>query len=632
MRVKAHLAVLAAVALAGALVASPAAGKGPLRLVEAGGVEFPERAFVLSFAEKTRLTKERLTVRENGVIVPDFSLTPAGEGKGRSAGVVLVIDASESMAGSPIANAMAAARAFAGQRKPSQQLAVLAYNADTQTVLPFTTDQGEIDQALSRTPEIAYYTRMYEAIDRAISLIKSAKLSPGSIVLLSDGQEVGSFSSPDDAIAKAKDARIRIFSVGLRSRFYDAGTLNALAARTGGRYREASSPKALTAIFAELGSQLAREYILRYESKAGPNRTVRVAVRVRGAQGLAVSGYKTPRTGRWSGSGPYRQSVLSQILQSPLTMLVVALIIAGLLAFTVFSILVPRRRTLRARMAEFVSMRTPRTDAQEAAGRVGSRVLVGAERSLESTRWWARFKETLELAEIRMSALRIALWTVAATLLAMWLPVLLFGYAPLAIVGLAVPFVVRSQILRKLERRRKAFAEQLPDNLQVLASALRAGHSFVGALSVVVDDADEPSRTEFRRVVADEQLGVPLEDSIRAVVKRMDNEDLEQVALVASLQRQTGGNMAEVLERVTETIRERFELRRMIQTLTAQGRMSRWVLTALPVGLLLAISTINPGYVQPLFESTGGRFALFLAAAMVTAGSLLIKRIVNIKV
>jgi tight adherence protein B len=231
-----------------------------------------------------------------------------------------------------------------------------------------------------------------------------------------------------------------------------------------------------------------------------------------------------------------------------------------------------------------------------------------------------------------MSALRIALWTVAATLLAMWLPVLLFGYAPFAIVGLAVPFVVRSQILRKLERRRKAFAEQLPDNLQVLASALRAGHSFVGALSVVVDDADEPSRTEFRRVVADEQLGVPLEDSIRAVVKRMDNEDLEQVALVASLQRQTGGNMAEVLERVTETIRERFELRRMIQTLTAQGRMSRWVLTALPVGLLLAISTINPGYVQPLFESTGGRFALFLAAAMVTAGSLLIKRIVNIKV
>jgi tight adherence protein B len=631
MRVKAHLAVLAAMAVAGALVASPAAAKGPLRLVEAGGVEFPERAFVLSLADKARLTEERLTVRENGAIVRDFSLTPAGEGKGRSAGVVLVIDASESMAGSPIANAMAAARAFAGQRKPSQQLAVLAYNADTQTVLPFTTDQGEIDQALGRTPEIAYYTRMYEAIDRAISLIKAAKLSPGSIVLLSDGQEVGSLSSPDDAIAKAKEARIRIFSVGLRSRFYDAGTLNALATRTGGRYREASSPKALTAIFAELGSQLAREYILRYESQVAPNRRVRVAVRVTGLPGLAVSGYTTPRTAR-SASGPYHPTVVGRILQSPLTMLVVTLIIAGLLAFTVFSILVPRRRTLRGRMAEFVTIRAPSAAGDEGQGRLGSRVLVGAERSLEATKWWGRFKETLELADIRMSAFRIAQWTLVATVAVMWLVVLVAGSVIFAVLGLVVPLVVRSLIFRKLERKRKLFAEQLPDNLQVLASALRAGHSFVGALSVVVDDADEPSRTEFRRVVADEQLGVPLEGAIRAVVRRMANEDLEQVALVAALQRQTGGNMAEVLERVTETIRERFELRRMIQTLTAQGRMSRWVLTALPVGLLLAISAINPGYVQPLFESTGGRFALFLAAAMVTAGSLLIKRIVNIKV
>jgi tight adherence protein B len=631
MRAKAQLAVFAAMAAVGALIASPAAAKGPLRLVEAGGVEFPERAFVLSLPEKIRLTNDRLTVRENGLMVRDFSLTPAGDGKGRSAGVVLVIDASESMAGSPIRNAMAAARAFAAQRRPSQQLAVLAYNADTETVLPFTSDQGEIDQALGRTPKIAYYTRMYEAIDRAISLIKDAKLSPGSIVLLSDGQEVGSFSSPDDAIAKAREARIRIFSVGLRSRFYDAGTLNALATRTGGRYREASSPEALSAIFAELGSQLAREYILRYESAAAPGQRVRVAVRIKGVQGLAVSGYSTSRTGR-TPPGPFHASALDRVLQSPLTMIVIALMISGLLAFTVFSLLVPRRGTLRARMAEFVTIRAPSAASDEGHGRLGSRVLVGAERSLEATKWWGRFKETLELAEIRTSAFKIALWTLAATFAVMWVLVLVAGSVIFAAIGLVVPLIVRSLIFRKLERKRKLFAEQLPDNLQVLASALRAGHSFVGALSVVVDDADEPSRTEFRRVVADEQLGVLLEEAIRAVVKRMANEDLEQVALVAALQRQTGGNMAEVLERVTETIRERFELRRMVQTLTAQGRMSRWVLTALPIGLLLAISVVNPTYIQPLFGSSGGRFALLLAGAMIVAGSLLIKRIVNIKV
>src|SRR4029453_3053450 len=108
-----------------------------------------------------------------------------------------------------------------------------------------------------------------------------------------------------------------------------------------------------------------------------------------------------------------------------------------------------------------------------------------------------------------------------------------------------------------------------------------------------------PSKGEFRRVVADEQLGVPLEDAIRSIVTRMDNEDLEQVALVAALQGRTGEKRAEVFERVTETIRERFELRRLVQTLTAQGRMSRWIVTALPVGLLPPFSFLNPRYITP---------------------------------
>jgi tight adherence protein B len=631
MRTRGHLAVLTLVLALGAWLAGAASANGAIRLVEAGGVEFPERAFVLSLPEKTRLTEEALTLRENGVVVPDFSLTPVGAGEGPASGVVLLIDASESMAGSPIRNAMAAARAFAAQRRPSQLLAVLAYNADTETVLPFTTDQGEIDRALNGTPRIAYFTRMYEAIDRAISLVKEQNVSPGSIVLLSDGQEVGSLSSPDAAIAKARAAHIRVFSVGLRSRYYEAKTLNALATRTGGRYREASSPEALKAIFSELGSQLAREYLLRYESTAVAGQRVRVAIRIEGVPGLAVSGYNTPSV-VGDASDPYRPSLAGRIVQSPLTMLIVTLATAALVAFALFALLRPRRRTLRSRLAEFVSIRPTTNEGEDGSGRIASRVLVGAERSLETTRWWPRFKETLELAEIRMPPVHIVLWTVVGTLVLMWLLAAVGGSPVFALAGLAVPFVVRGLILRKLARRRKLFSEQLPDNLQVLASALRAGHSFVGALSVVIDDADEPSKSEFRRIVADEQLGVPLEDAIRSVVKRMDNEDLEQVALVAALQRQTGGNMAEVLERVTETIRERFELRRMVRTLTAQGRMSRWVVSALPVVLLLVISFLNPTYVKPLFTTTAGHVLLAFAAVLVVSGSLVIKRIVDIKV
>jgi tight adherence protein B len=112
----------------------------------------------------------------------------------------------------------------------------------------------------------------------------------------------------------------------------------------------------------------------------------------------------------------------------------------------------------------------------------------------------------------------------------------------------------------------------------------------------------------------------------------MENRDLEQVMLVASLQRETGGNTAEVLDRVADTVRERSELRRLIRTLTAQGRMSRWVVTALPVVLAGAISAISPTYLTPLFHTTAGHAMIVLAVVLLVMGSLVIKKIVTIEV
>ena len=628
-RVGAALAALVIAAVAWGVPAASA--REQLRLVEVGRANFPERAFVLTLGTKRPLTAGDIRVRENGERVSKVSLLPAGSAGAGDSGVVLALDASRSMRGEAIQDAVGAARAFAERRPPNQHIGIVAFNRRTSVLLPLTTDDDAIAKALAKPPPLAAGTHLYDGVDSALAMFEQSDVSVATIIVLSDGADTGSKTSAAAVAAEARKARIRVFAVGVRSPQFMSAPLRRLGSGTSGAYAEANSTGDLARVYEQLGTQLASEYILRYRSSARPNERVRVAVRVKGVNGLAVSGYTVPATSSEPG-GPYHSSALNRVLQSPLTMIVVALMIAGLFAFTVFSLVRPRRRTLRARMAEFVSLHTPRTESGDADGRITSRVLVGAERSLDKTRWWGRFKETLELAEIRTPAVRILLWTVAATLLCMWLLVVITGSIIFAVFGLGVPFVSRSMIFRKLERRRKAFAEQLPDNLQVLASALRAGHSFVGAMSVVIDDADEPSKTEFGRVVADEQLGVPLEDAIRGVVKRMDNEDLEQVALVAALQRQTGGNMAEVLERVTETIRERFELRRMVKTLTAQGRMTRWIVSALPVTLLIAISIINPQYTKPLFTSTGGRLALMVAAVMVVTGSLVIKKIVNIKV
>src|SRR5205814_5904126 len=243
-----------------------------------------------------------------------------------------------------------------------------------------------------------------------------------------------------------------------------------------------------------------------------------------------------------------------------------------------------RRGTLPKRMAEFVSIPKPPEEERPTAV-LTDRVEEGTERLLRRTQWWGRFLDELELAGITWSPRRIVLFTFIGTFFFIWFLSLVTHSTLVALIGLGIPFAVRGVIRRRVTRKRQLFSEQLPDNLQVLASALRAGHSFIGALSVVVEDAPEPSRSEFRRVIADEQLGVSLEDALHVVVERMDNRDLEQVALVAAVQRSSGGNTAEVLDRVVETIRERFELRRMVRTLTAQGRMSRWVVSALPVFL-----------------------------------------------
>jgi tight adherence protein B len=280
-------------------------------------------------------------------------------------------------------------------------------------------------------------------------------------------------------------------------------------------------------------------------------------------------------------------------------------------------------------MSEFVSLALP---GSEDSKKTKESALARAEKPLEGAPWWIRFNEELEIAGIETRAAHLLIGTAVATLFAMWIVATISGSLLLGTVGLFVPFLVRGSVKRKLERKRRLFADQLPDNLQVLASALRAGHSLVGALSVVVEDCPEPSRSEFRRIISDEQLGIALDTAFMTVAQRMDNRDLEQVALVAALQRETGGNTAEVLDRVAETVRSRFELRRLVRTLTTQGRMSRWVVSLLPVGLLVLITAINPSYMEPLYTHPLGRILLAFAAVMVVAGSLVIKRIIDIKV
>lgn len=620
---------LVAAVTAALLPGAASAAAGRVTVVPTNAARFPDRSYVVRLPGSRSLTSSSVVVTENGRRVSGVSLLPADAARPGQFGAVLVIDASESMRGHAIAAAVAAGRAFVAERNPNESVAVVAFNRSAWAVQPFTTDQAKLVAALSRAPALATGTHIYDGVALAVRLIEQARIASGSVVVLSDGADTGSTTSAAATVAAARAHRVRLFTVGLRAHQFRPGPLRALARGTDGRFAEASSPDVLERIYAELSAQFASEYMLRYRSLAGPKQHVDVSIRVRGFP-AATSDYTTPPLG--VGNAPvFHRPVAVTFWLSQLSTVATMVLVAGLAA-TAFALLVrPRRRSLRKRMAEFVSLPVEeRGDQQKTL--LADRVLDGAERSLERARWWGRFKEDLELAEVQIPAIQIVAATAVATVVAAWILAAALGSVLFGAIALAIPFTVRSLLHRKLEGKRKAFADQLPDNLQVLASALRAGHSFVAALSVVVADAPEPSRSEFGRVVSEERLGVGLEQALGVVVRRMANRDLEQVALVAALQHETGGNTAEVLDRVTDTIRERYELRRMVKTLTAQGRMSRWVVSFLPLVLLALVTLLNPRYMEPLFTHTLGRVLLAVAALMVVAGSLVIKRIVDIKV
>jgi tight adherence protein B len=587
-------------------------------------MRFPDRGFLINLSTSRQLSARNVVVRENGQLVSDPSLTPVRSSK-EAFGTMLVLDISNSMRGRPLKDAIASANRFAEQfAGDKEQIGLLTFNDSWRLVQPLSAS-GDLASALGRVPVTREGTRMYDALAAALNAIRTAKLAAGSIVLLSDGADTGSTTRATELVTRARRMHVRIFTVGLHSTQFDPAPLRRLADETGANFAEATNSKALAPIFGSIGHRLASEYLLRYRSAANPGAAVVVTLQIRGL-GLSTFDYTAPKV---VAVPPFHLSFLQRFWGSIGSLLLISLLVAALAGLVVAAVVHRPSSTLHRRIAEFATLAPRKADAQDRP-LISSRLLGGTERSLARTQWWSRFCEELEIANIKISAEQIIGLALVGTLLAM---LLLYQAAPIfAIFGLFVPAIVYGYCRRELRKVRWSFESQLPDNLQVLASALRAGHSFVGALSVVATDSLEPSKREFTRVVADEQLGVPLEDSLREVARRMESSDLEQVALVAELQRRSGGNMAEVLDRVVDTVRNRFDLRRMVRTLTAQGRLARWILTFLPVFLAGIISLLDPSYMKPLFTSSGGQLVVAIAAVMVVMGSLAIKRIVEIKV
>jgi tight adherence protein B len=275
-----------------------------------------------------------------------------------------------------------------------------------------------------------------------------------------------------------------------------------------------------------------------------------------------------------------------------------------------------------------------------------SQALASINKAVEARDFWANIARDIARADLHLKPSEfLAIWggsIVGVPLLMFFLSLFLpaLGNPLFLLIGIVIGFFLpRFWLARRRNGRLGAFNKQLPDTITLIANALRAGSSFLQAIELVVRETRPPISIEFSRVIREVNLGLPFEQALENMVRRVRSDDLELMATAISIQHQVGGNLAEILDSIAYTIRERIRIKGEIRTLTAQQRLSGYVVAGLPIGLAGFLFVAAPGFMDPMFDSRAsliglpaGVIVLAMGGVMMFIGFMLIRKIVDIEV
>src|SRR6185369_159781 len=254
-------------------------------------------------------------------------------------------------------------------------------------------------------------------------------------------------------------------------------------------------------------------------------------------------------------------------------------------------------------------------------------------RTLISIQAALHLKRMLDQADLHITPSRLIMFSVMSGLLGGLAASVLTVFIPIMVLaGLAcasVPFV---HVWWKRKKRFDAFLEQLPDALDLISRALSAGHAFSEALHMVSIEMPNPVAAEFRKAYEEQNLGLSVKLALENLTQRMPLLDLKMCVTAILIQRETGGNLAEILEKVAYTIRERFRILGDLKTLTTSSRMSAWLLCGLPIGVALAVTIMNPEYMSVLWKDPRGHYLIAAAMFMQISGMLIVRKILKIQI
>jgi tight adherence protein B len=562
---------------------------------------------------------------------------------------IMAIDTSNSMRGDRFEQAQAAAKAFLEAAPDDLYIGIVAFAGSVDVVQQPTLDRDTASSVIDDL-ELSLETRLYDGVIAAAEAAGSE--GQRSLLVLSDGRDT-SDTELEQVVSTISSSKVRVDVVALGEAAEANPPLEAMASEAGGTVVAAQDPEALTGLFNEEAAALARQVLVTASLPEGFDATEgSVAVSV-------MAGDETYSDTAFVSFGKAADQVAPAVSQTPASvpspLVSKNAFLAGLVALGLGLLVVllgafgvlgrGKKETLEDKISAYTRAGAARN--ARAAATAGNATPTGSSRSVAESAvdlaqkalggnagFETSLGAKLEGADV---SLRPPEWVLIHASIAIasaaFGSLLGSGGILLMIVfflaGVALPWVYLG--LRKA-RRLKAFNGQLAETLQLIAGSLSAGLSLAQAMDTVVREGSDPIAGEFRRALVEARLGVQIDDSLDSIAKRMESADFEWIVMAIRIQREIGGNLAELLLKVAGTMREREYLRRQVKTLSAEGKMSAWILGALPPGMLAYMMVANPDYLHPLVSTPLGWLMLAGAAVMMAVGAFWMSRVVKVDV
>jgi tight adherence protein B len=615
----------AAAGLALTFLALPAAAAAAVEVRAVDATSYPTiRATVVT----SQISRTPPVLTENGQQV--VGVTAANLASGTS--TVLAIDRSQSMKGKPLAQAVAAARAFVQARPAGDRIAVTSFATSPTFLTSFSPDSSDALSALSAIRvDPQQGTTLYDDLVLASQKQSRVPFAGRVTIIVTDGNETRSKASLEDAIAAARAARTAVYVIAIESPQFNPAPLQEIATKTGGRYFGTHSSAGIAAVYSAISKELARTWRVEYVTAARPGDRIDVAASLVG-QGSADDTITVPGP---APSDPAPSKLVPKGAYGPTGPLGIAAIVSFLvLLATLFTLAGMRGSWVRSR----ISVHVGETRATSKAARKEKRVEALAnlfrmtERLFGKLAVWHRIGKMLERADVPLRTVEFFWIEIGAVIVALVLGTIVGGGIPLVlalvVIAGSIPYVV---VWLKMRKRIRAFEDQLPDLLITIAASLKAGHSFKQGLQAVVDEGHPPANVEIRRVLTTASLGRPMDDALAEMADRVGSANFEFAITAVTIQRQVGGSLASLFDMVADTVRQRQQFARKIRALTAMGRMSAYTLIGIPFFIAGAVTLLNRSYMRPLYFTTPGRFLIVLGLVMMGLGSLVLKKIVSFR-